>query len=203
MNGQETEVKFYAQDLNRIAMRLRELKAHLIQPRAHEINLRFDNASNDLQREFKVLRLRKDTEAKFTFKGPNLENLDGVLRRRELEFSVGNFDTAKEFLEALGFRAVAFYEKFRATFDLNGAHVMLDELPFGNFVEIEGDDTDILRQNAALLGLRWDTAIKAGYLALFERVAEKYKLDPSQLSFNALKSVQINGDDLNVIPADG
>ena len=203
MNGQETEVKFFVKDLARVEMRLRELKAHLIQARVHEVNLRFDNANGELQREFKVLRLRKDSEAKLTFKGPNLENSEGVLRRKELEFSVGDFDTAKEFLEVLGFRTVAFYEKFRTIFELNGAHVMLDELPYGSFVEIEGEDTDILAQNATLLGLQWDLAVKAGYLALFEGVAKKFKLEPGRLSFNVLESVHLNGDDLNIIPADG
>ena len=49
MNEHETEVKFYVQNLRKIEMRLQELKAHLIQPRIHEINLRFDNANNDLR----------------------------------------------------------------------------------------------------------------------------------------------------------
>ncbi|MCB0118803.1 MAG: class IV adenylate cyclase [Anaerolineales bacterium] len=202
MNGQETEVKFFVRDLKRIEMRLRDLKAHLIQPRVHEANLRFDNSNDDLRRELKVLRLRKDTEAKFTFKGPNQENRDGILRRQELEFAVSDFDTAKEFLHALGFRTVAFYEKFRTTYDLNGAHVMLDELPFGNFVEIEGDDVNVLRKNTELLGLDWDTSVKAGYLALFEGVTEKYRLEPGQLSFDALRSVQVSGEDMSVTFAD-
>lgn len=201
MNGHETEVKFYVQDLNRIAMRLRELKAHLIQPRVHEINYRYDMPDGSLRRKFKVLRLRKDTEAKFTFKGPSEEH-EGVMKRREIEFAVGDFKAATQFLEALGFEPVVYYEKFRETYELNGAHIMLDELPFGSFVEIEGEDGDLLRRNADLLGLRWDTSVKAGYLTLFERVAEKHKLDPGQLSFEALKSVQINEDALNVIPAD-
>jgi len=71
MNGQETEVKFFVRDLKRIEMRLQELEAHLIQPRVHEVNLRFDNEQGDLRKTFKVLRLRQDTEAKFTFKGPS------------------------------------------------------------------------------------------------------------------------------------
>ena len=125
MSGQETEVKFFVKDLERVEMRLRELKAHLIQARVHEVNLRFDNPNSDLRREFKVLRLRNDTEAKFTFKGPSEERGDGVLSRREIEFSVSSFDTAKEFLEALGYVQVAFYEKYRSIYELNDTHVML------------------------------------------------------------------------------
>lgn len=202
MNGHETEVKFFVRDLLRVELRLRELKAQLIQPRAHEINLRFDNLNGDLRRDLKVLRLRKDTEAKFTFKGPSEAREDGVLRRREIEFNVSDFDAANHFLEALGFIPVVFYEKFRATYEMDGVHIMLDELPYGTFVEIEGEDIRILRRVADKLGLHWEAMVKAGYHALFERVAGKFDLDVSQLSFKALHSVHITPEDLSIIPAD-
>lgn len=202
MNGQETEVKFFVKDLKRIEMRLREMKAHLIQPRVHEVNLRFDNSNGDLRRNKKVLRLREDTEAKFTFKGPSEERAGGVLSRKEIEFTVGSFDAAKEFLEALGFTPIVFYEKYRATYELNGAQVMLDELPYGNFVEIEGEDIDKLREIASLLNLNWQAIVKAGYHTLFEQITEKYNLDPGQLSFAAFNSTSVTRDDLNIVPAD-
>ena len=63
---------------------------------------------------------------------------------------------------------------------------MLDELPYGEFVEIEGENVDAIHNIANLLGLNWDVMVKAGYHALFERVAGKYNLEPSQLSFAAL-----------------
>lgn len=202
MNGQETEVKFFVKDLKRVEMRLRELKAHLFQARVHEVNLRFDTPNGDLRQELKVLRLRNDTEAKFTFKGPNDERNDGVLSRKEIEFSVSSFDAAKEFLEALGFTVVAFYEKYRATYEVKDVHVMLDELPYGNFVEIEGEDVNTLRTVAELLGLKWDSSVNAGYLVLFDRIAMKYELTAGQLSFEALKGLSMSGEDMSIVPAD-
>lgn len=198
MNGQETEVKFFVKDLGRVEMRLRKLKAHLIQPRIHEVNLRFDNANGDLRRELKVLRLRRDSEAKFTFKGPSEERAGGVLSRKEIEFTVENFDAAKEFLEAIGFTPIVFYEKYRATYELGNLHIMLDELPYGNFVEIEGEDINALREISGLLGLDWEAIVRAGYHALFERITGKYKLDSGQLSFEVLKTVQVTGADMNI-----
>lgn len=198
MNGQETEVKFFVKDLGRVEMRLRKLKAHLIQPRIHEVNLRFDNANGDLRRELKVLRLRRDSEAKFTFKGPSEERAGGVLSRKEIEFTIENFDAAKEFLEAIGFTPIVFYEKYRATYELGNLHIMLDELPYGNFVEIEGEDINALREISGLLGLDWEAIVRAGYHALFERITGKYKLDPGQLSFEVLKTVQVTGADMNI-----
>jgi adenylate cyclase class 2 len=202
MNGQEIEAKFFVKNLNRIELRLQELKAQLIQPRIHEINLRFDDASNNLRGSFRVLRLRQDDRARLTFKGPSEEETGGILSRREIEFVVEDFQKARELLEALGYRAVVFYEKFRATYDLSGTHIMLDELPFGQFIEIEGENAKIIRRIVDLLGLDWDAMVKAGYHALFDRVTGKFNLDPSQLSFFALEKVNITAEDLGIRAAD-
>jgi adenylate cyclase, class 2 len=202
MNGHETEVKFYVHDLQRMETRLLELKARLIQPRVHETNLRFDTPNGGLRKNSHVLRLRKDTEAKFTFKGPSRERKNGVMSRQEIEFTVSDFDKAQQFLEALGYAPVVFYEKFRTTYELDNIHIMLDELPYGKFVEIEGENIDALQKTAHLLNLNWDAMVKAGYHALFDRVADKFKLESSQLRFKALESIHITADDLGVTPAD-
>ena len=202
MNGQEIEAKFHIKNLKNIELRLLELKAQLIQPRVHEINLRFDRPDGELRNSQRVLRLRQDEKARFTFKGPSEETTGGVMSRREIEFEVGDFESAKQFLEALGFNAVVFYEKFRTTYELNNTHIMLDELPYGDFIEIEGDNVDMIHSIADALGLNWDAMIKAGYHALFDRVAIKYGLEPSQLSFTALEKIKINLSDMDVKPAD-
>ncbi len=74
--------------------------------------------------------------------------------------------------------------------------------PYGEFVEIEGEDVDAIHNIANLLGLNWDVMIKAGYHALFERVAGKYNLELSQLSFAALEKVKITPEDLDIQAAD-
>ncbi len=202
MNGQEIEAKFHIRDLKRIELRLLELKAQLIQPRVHEVNLRFDRPGRELRNSFRVLRLRQDDKARFTFKGPSVEKEGGILSRQEIEFEVGNFESARQFLEAIGFEAVVFYEKFRTTYELNNTHIMLDELPYGDFMEIEGENVETIHNMADLLGLNWNAMIKAGYHALFERAAGKYGLELSQLSFTALEKIKITPDDLDIQPAD-
>jgi adenylate cyclase, class 2 len=197
MNGQEIEAKFYVKDLRKVELRLQDLKAQLIQHRVHETNLRFDTVNGDLRNNYHVLRLRQDHEARLTFKGPGEED-GGILSRREIEFVVGDFESARQFLEALGFHVVLFYEKFRTTYELNATHIMLDELPYGNFVEIEGENVDSIRPIANLLGLQWDVLIKVGYHALFERIIGKYELDPSQLSFAALEKADITAEDMDI-----
>jgi adenylate cyclase class 2 len=202
MNGHETEAKFFIQDLKKIELRLRELKAQLIQPRTHETNLRFDNTNSELRNSYRVLRLRQDEKARLTFKGPSVEKEGGVLSRQEIEFVVEDFETARLFLEALGFEVVVFYEKYRTTYEINNIHIMLDELPYGEFIEIEGDNVEAIHNMANLLGLNWNAMVKAGYHALFERVTGKYQLDPAQLSFAALEKISITPGDLSIQAAD-
>ena len=202
MNGQETEVKFHIHDLKKIELHLLALNAQLIQPRVHEINLRFDTPNKELRNSSHVLRLRQDDKARFTFKGPSVETKGGVMSRKEIEFVVGDFESAKQFLEELGFNVVVFYEKFRTTYQLNNTHIMLDELPYGDFMEIEGENSELIHNIADLLGLNWDAMIRAGYHALFEQAAGKYGLEPSQLSFENLKNTKISITDLNIIAAD-
>ena len=201
MNGQETEVKFYVRQIKRVEGRLQALGARLIQARVHEVNLRFDLPDGSLRREEKVLRLRQDTQTRLAYKGPS-QQTDGVLSRVEFETAVDDFEAARDLLEALGYSVVATYEKYRSTYELGALHIMLDELPYGDFVEIEGPDVTALQKVSEELGLDFSTAIPANYLILFERLCQVRELNPTQLTFPALEGMKIKAEELFVRPAD-
>ena len=202
---QEIEAKFYVRDLDGIITRLHELEARLIQRRILETNLRFDLPDGSLRSEGRVLRLRRDTEARFTYKGPST-NEQGVLSRTEIEFTVGNFENAKEFMEALGYQKLLYYDKYRTTYELQtsegSVHVMLDELPYGNFVEIEGESSKMIRAIADQLNLNWDTAIGTSYTALFERARKALRFVFRDLSFENFTGMEVNASHLGVRAAD-
>jgi adenylate cyclase, class 2 len=202
---QEIEAKFYVRDLDGIITRLHELEARLIQRRVLETNLRFDLPDGSLRSEGRVLRLRRDTEARFTYKGPST-NEQGVLSRTEIEFTVGDFEKAKEFMEALGYQKLLYYDKYRTTYELQTSegslHVMLDELPYGNFVEIEGESSKMIRTIADQLNLNWDTAIGTSYTALFERARKTLRFVFRDLSFENFAGMEINPSHLGVRAAD-
>ena len=201
MNDTEIEVKFYVNDLQRVEARLLQLGAALVEPRGHEANIRFDRPDGSLRAGMCALRLRRDHQARLTYKGPP-QDRNGTRVRTEIEFTVGDFDAAKKFIEALGYIQVAFYEKYRTTYALGSNHIMLDELPYGNFVEIEGADSESIRAAASRLGLTWDASVPLSYLAIFEQFCAQHKLDPSQLTFAALQNLQITPTLLHVRPAD-
>ena len=200
-DNRETEVKFHVRDLSRVEERLRGLNARLVQARIHEVNIRFDTKERELLKEGRVLRLRQDDAARMTYKSAS-ERRQGILSREEIEFTVGDFQKARQFLEALGFEKMFFYEKYRAVYELGCTHVMLDELPYGAFVEIEGESDSDIRETAATLNLKWDAAVAGGYHALFERlrVAKGFGFD--ELSFENFAGKKITEQDLNVRAAD-
>ena len=201
MNHQEIEVKFYVNDLKRLEALLLELGAVLIQPRVHESNIRFDLPDGSLRAGSRVLRLRRADDVRLTYKGQG-KSINGVLARDEIEFTVGDFETARQFLEALGYVQIAVYEKFRATYQLDETQVMLDELPFGDFVEIEGPGVDSIRLTATRLGLAFGAAVDAGYLSLHKRIAATRQLDPAKLTFAALEGFRPSPEKMGVRPAD-
>jgi adenylate cyclase class 2 len=198
----EIEAKFYLQDMNRIQARLRQLGARVIHDRTFEANLRFDLPDGGLGSEGRVLRLRRDSQSRLTYKGAS-DDHHGILSRVEIEFIVEDFEKAKLLLEALGYQTVFTYEKYRSTFALDGLHIMLDELPFGNFIEIEGQDMESIRALAGRLDLVWDAAIPAGYHVLYTRLcAARTHLDPAMLTFSALQGINVQPAELSIEAAD-
>lgn len=201
MRDQELEVKFFVADLTAVEGRLQALEARLLQPRVHEINLRFDTPDGELSRQFRVLRLRQDEAARLTYKGPSVYQ-EGVRARQEIEFTVGDFDAAQRFLEALGYRVALMYEKYRTTYELEGVHVTLDKMPYGNFIEIEGPDPTSIRRVNEQLGLEWEHRVPESYTMLFERLRDTLKLTFTDLSFANFAGLDISMDAINVKPAD-
>jgi adenylate cyclase, class 2 len=200
-NGLEIEAKFYVRDLPALENKLLALGAVCSVPRAFEYNLRFDNHGNTLQRQHKVLRLRKFNDIRLTFKGPG-ERVGGALARTEIELVVDDFNMAQQFLESLGYRVAAVYEKYRSMYLLENTLITLDELPYGHFVEIEGENPAQIAKLARQLGLKPETAIPASYQGLFEQLKAAKNLRAKNLAFWEFDGLHITAEDLNVVPAD-
>lgn len=179
----EKEVKFPVQDFRTIETRLQEMGARLIRPRAHEVNLRFDTSNGEVMRRKQVLRLRQSDDVRLTYKGPS-NTKSGIAVREEIEFTVGDFDSAQEFLEALGFQVVVIYEKYRTAYQLGDAEILLDETPIGNFIEIEAPSQEVIHTTALQMRLDWESRITDSYLALFEQLRNKLGFSFRDMTFN-------------------
>jgi adenylate cyclase class 2 len=145
--------------------------------------------------------LRKNQSAFLTFKGRSRVE-DGVFSRKEIEFEVGDFEAAKRLIEALGFRVVVIYEKFRTTYTIDGLEIALDELPYGDFIEIEGTAGQDIRDLATKLDLNWNRAVLSNYLGLFSKLRKQEKYRFRDLTFENFLGIYVTFERFGVIPAD-
>ena len=60
---------------------------------------------------------------------------------------------------------------------LGNVEVVVDELPTGDFLEIEGPDSESIRAAAKQLGLNWEAGILDSYTVLFERLRARLGLE--------------------------
>jgi len=176
----EQEIKFFLPDEGALRRRLADLGAQPYLPRAHETNIRFDTAEGVLTRAGKVLRLRAAGTVILTFKTPEAARSaggDGAARRLlETEITVDNLEKTAHLLHALGFRPIVRYEKYREVFRWRSALVMLDQLPFGFFCELEGPDLAELQRTAERLGLQWQDSLHNSYMGIFLLLKKKHRL---------------------------
>ncbi len=199
-NNTELEVKFALTRLAGIEECLVATGGTLISKRVHEVNLRFDTPALALTQSRQVLRLRRDARSYLTYKGPGAV-VDGVQRRTEIEIEVDDFDRASQFLAALGYQVSMIYEKYRTTYRFQGVSVCLDEMPFGFFMELEGEDAQSIRRAADALTLPWEAAIQESYAAIFERLRSRLGFEFRDLTFENFSGIPhpLAASDLSII----
>jgi len=87
-------------------------------------------------------------------------------------------------LAALGFIEAIRFEKRRETWQLDGCHVELDEVPhLGCYVEIEGPDEPTIRRIQADLGLADRPFILSSYIALLVKYCRAHDLPTTSILF--------------------
>ena len=200
-SNQEIEVKFLISNLPALLEKIQSLGALTLRPRMLEVNLRFDTHDMKLSERAQVLRLRQDDQAILTFKSPG-EIVNGVISRTELEVVVSNFQTTRAILEALGFQVFMTYEKYRQNFKLNDLVASVDEMPYGNFIELEGSSPEHVRATADLLGLDWNQRINLSYTALLGLYNQNTGNSFRDLSFETFSGLRVLPEQLGLAYAD-
>jgi adenylate cyclase class 2 len=189
---QEVEVKLRTPDLKAVRRALEAAGATLLKPRVFERNLRYDNADGALTAAGIVLRLRRDHATRLTYKD-NASVERGIVSRFEAEVELNDFDTMDLILKRLGYDVALVYEKYRTTYSLNGAEIVLDELPFGNFTEIEGD-AEMIELVIKALGLGGAQRMAGSYIDIFWQVKARLALDARDCTFEAFAGVDIRSE---------
>jgi adenylate cyclase class 2 len=188
-NNVEVEVKLRVSDLASVEQRLIQLGAKLSASRVYERNIRYDDENRTLMNEQRVLRLRQDTRARLTYKADR-SNTNGISARTELEVEVSDFDTTDLILKSLGFNPAWVYEKYRTTYDLMECEVVLDEMPYGQFVEVEGTQ-ETIEQVLTALELSTVQRLSESYSALFFRIKRQIGLSFQDLTFDNFRNIVV------------
>ncbi len=189
----EIEAKLLVQDLDAVRRRLEALGAELEAPRVHEWNIRYQDILATFTRRQIVLRLREDSRVRLTYKAPADEMHAGLKTVRELEVEVSDFETMDAILQGVGFLAAVRYEKYRTTYVLNGCEVVLDEMPYGSFIEIEGHPGAI-EETIAALKLEDAPRFSVSYLVLFDWVKFRLGLTFNDLTFENFAGIDVPPD---------
>lgn len=104
-----------------------------------------------------VLRLRKVGEKTILTYKERVRNDSDIKHHHEYETEIADFDESVKIFESLGFRRSLIYEKRRKRWHFRNVEVVLDELPFGSFMEIEGSVTAIAEAEIFLEAENFET----------------------------------------------
>ena len=166
----EIEVKLPLEDADDARRRLGLAGAVAETPRQFEDNRLYDDAAGSLAAARRILRLRSTAGRHLvTFKAPDEGNSGDVRCKVRIEHQT-TVEDAEEFdrlLQALGYRPIWRYQKFRQSYRLGAVHADLDETPIGVYLELEGLPAEI-DAAAAALGFAPADYVASSYRALFE-----------------------------------
>jgi len=181
----EIEVKFYLAEIHAVRERILAMGAASI-GRVFETNICFDDGPGSLKAQGNLLRLRKDQRITLTFKSRPASPDKDFKIHHELELQVDDFDTCRAILEGLGFHPAQTYEKWRETYMVSDTQLLVDTTPYGIFLEIEGEKSNI-RHIAEQLGLQWQERISLNYLEIFHIIQQEENLPFHDMTFDGFK----------------
>jgi adenylate cyclase class 2 len=175
----ERELKFQVEGFGPLRQKLLHMGAEH-SPACFEDNIVFDDNAENLRQEEKLLRLRKSGAVTMTFKKPVDRSRFKIMEEYEIE--VSDFEEAGKILNALGYRKVFRYQKRREAFTVPGCHVLLDETPIGNVIEIEGSEEQIV-ELCMKLGLDPAHGSTKNYMELYREHCARTGQNPTDMIF--------------------
>ena len=146
-----------------------EITAKLAEVGADFINEVFEenflHRGGTLDERSAALRIRKTADTTTLTYKEKLRDDDGIKHKIEYETDVADADATEKIIEMLGYHLSVVYEKHRKTWKLNDVEVVLDELPLGQYMEIEGT-TDAINAAENILYVKKLEVEPRGYPSL-------------------------------------
>ena len=180
----EIEIKFKIKNPNFIRKKLREEKARFM-GKTFERTIRFDTSNDDLEKIGKFLRIRTGFKNVITLKR-KIESKK-FKEREEIELEISDPKKLKIILENLGFTKKRIMEKYREKWQLGKTEIVIDKLPMGNFIEIEGEKKSI-KKIVKIFGLNFGNKIIGTYWDLWKEYCERESIKNKNITFNSVKT---------------
>jgi adenylate cyclase class 2 len=184
----EIEAKFLRVSHNQIRNKLKQLGATCKQPMYLMKRKTFDYPDLRFQSHDHSRRLRvRDEGDKIMV---NFKTKNNSKYAKEIETTVGSFDTMCELFEAIGLRAYSFQESKRETWHYKDVEVVLDEWPWLDpYIEIEGPNEAAIKDVSIELGFNWKDAkfgsVDTAYIHQYPGMTRAESIgDLSEVRFN-------------------
>lgn len=160
----DKQVKFKIINLDEILIKLRNSDAIFIGGTFEKITL-FDNQNFDLRKKGLFLRSKDGFENTLTLKEKKEENTE-IFTRIKTSIEIEDVDDINYILTKIGFTNKSIMEKYRLLWSVENIEISIDELPFGLYMEIKGNEAKI-KKFCTLLGLKKDDIINKTYWDLY------------------------------------
>ncbi len=164
----EVEAKFVDVDIEDIRTRLTQAGALCEQPMRDMRRALIEEEHHAAEHAF--IRIRDEGDkVTLTYKQHAPMGTGKVDSARELETTVGDFDTTVAIFKAAGWHYTTYQESRRETWRLGEVEIVIDEWPWIlPYIEIEAANETLVREAAAQLGFDWSDA-KFGSVDLIYR----------------------------------
>jgi len=171
----EIELKFKIENYKKILKKL--LKNAQFIRSAYEVTIMYDTKNKELFRDDARLRLRRiidlknnEEKAEISYKKP--KSREGIKVEEEYTTNINNFKEAEMILKKIGFYRISSYERIRDLFLKDGIKITIDSFPFGDFLEIEGEENKI-KEIAKILGFDLKNNLTKSCDDIYAEICEK------------------------------
>lgn len=176
----EIEIKFKIENPNFLRKILKNQGAKFL-GKTFERTFRFDTPDSKLEKNKKFLRIRTGFKNVITLKKKIKSKK--FKKREEIELEIADPEKMKIILEILGFTKIRVMEKYREKWRLHGVEIVIDKLPVGNFIEIEGKEKSI-KEIVDILGLDFKNRITKTYWDLWKEYAKRKGIKEENITFS-------------------
>lgn len=169
----EKQVKYKINNFDYISKRLIEIEAIFIGG-FMEKTIRYDNDDLKCSNNGVFIRTKSGMKNVLTLKEIPTDSSNTSFERITTEVEVDNINKIGYILEKIGLTKKFIMEKYRLFFKYDNVDILIDELPFGIYLEIKGEDNEINRVTK-MLNIDEADLIKMTYWDIYDKIKKDSK----------------------------